>query len=219
MMRISMLLPLAAVLVALSFVPAGAIAFDQTDGDVTVPDPILFYPDNAIVINGVLGSGAPGWPANSGEQTGRLNRNGVASACGAPKVCDIFLTDPGRAYDAYEIRNNCSTSTCVQMQLLVLTQENCNLQANAYLGSYDPLNICTNYLADPGLSSGIPPSPVTMSFDVPAGETLVMVVHTTNPGESGCQYELTLSGDGAWPCDATPVEPASWGVIKSFYND
>ncbi len=216
MQRLS-ILTVAVALVTL--VPAGAIAYDQTDGDVPIPDPNLIYSDDVIVINGTLGSGAPGWPANSGQQVGRLNRNGIASACGAPKVCDIFLTDPGRAYDAYAIRNNCATTTCVQMQLLVLTQENCNLQANAYLGSFDPNNICTNYLADPGLSSGIPPTPVTMSFDVPPGQTLVMVVHTTNPGEIGCDYELTLAGADAWPCDATPVEPATWGVIKSFYND
>ncbi|HQR33895.1 MAG TPA: hypothetical protein PLK30_14255, partial [Blastocatellia bacterium] len=70
-----------------------------------------------------------------------------------------------------------------------------NLQSNAYLGSYDPNNICTNYLADPGLSLGVPPTPTSFSFNVPAGATFTVVVHTTVPGESGGQYNLRVLGN------------------------
>ena len=151
------------------------------------------------VINGTLGSCSPDWPnCTSGLQTGRLNRNGVQSTCAAPKVCDIFLTDPGRAYDAYTINNGTGMTACVTATLNVITQTACNLQINGYLNTYDPANICepqSDYLADPGFSSGTPPSPISMCFEVPDGDNLILVVHTTNPGEIGCEYELVLTGE------------------------
>ena len=30
---------------------------------------------------------------------------------------------------------------------------------------------------------------------MPAGQTLIVVVHTTNPGETGCPYTLTIQGN------------------------
>lgn len=194
---------------AVSFVAVGAFGqlADQTDNNA----PILPGPDGVgvcpIVINGVLGSGSPNWPSTSGTQTGRLNRNGVASTCAAPKVCDIFLTDPGRAFDAYEFTNSTGAPACVSTMLEVITQADCNLQVNTYLNTYDPANICTGYLADPGSSSGIPPNPVPpFEGTVPPGETMIAVVHTTNPGEIGCEYTLTFSGD------CIPVELQSFDV-------
>jgi hypothetical protein len=77
----------------------------------------------------------------------------------------------------------------------VLDQTGCNLEAIAYLNAFDPSSICTNYLGDPGLSSGSPPSPTTFSAVVPAGQTLIVVVHTTNLGGTGCSYTLTVVGD------------------------
>jgi hypothetical protein len=158
------------------------------------------------VINGTLGSGSPDWPSTSGNQTGRLNRNGISSACGAPKSCNIFDTTPGRAYDAYVFQNLSGSSVCVAVNLNVLTQSGCNLQSNAYLGTYNPANVCTNYLADPGQSSGIPPSPTNFSFDVPGGMIFTIVVHTTNPGEIGCAYQLSITGFDCAGYDTTFVD-------------
>ena len=158
------------------------------------------------VINGTLGS-CGDWPAcTSGVQTGRLNRNGIFSTCAVPKACDIFLTDPGRAFDAYTISNGTGATACVAVELNTITQTACNLQVNAYLNTYDPANICTNYLADPGMSSGSPPNPFSFCFDVPDGNDLVLVVHTTNPGEIGCEYQLVMSGD------CIPVELMEFSV-------
>lgn len=148
-----------------------------------------------IVIGGTLGSGSPDWPSTSGTQTGRLNRNGISSACGAPKSCLIFDSAPGRAFDAYTFTNDFGATACVSVTLDVITQTACNLQVDAYDTTFDPANICTNYLADPGLSSGIPPSQTGMSFDVAAGQSFVLDVHTTNPGEIDCLYTLTVSGE------------------------
>jgi len=164
---------------------------DQTDnGAVAQPGPAVTGRDT-VVIDGTLGSGSPSAPSVSGTQTGRLNRNGVASTCALPKVCDIFTTTPGYAFDAYTL----PATGCVTVDLTVLTQSGANYTVNAYVGSFDPNNICVNYLADCGLSSGVPPSPLSMSFEVPPGQEIVLVVHTTNVGEIGGDYELTITGD------------------------
>jgi hypothetical protein len=150
-----------------------------------------------IVIHGTLGSGSQDFTGvqSSGLQTGRLNRNGIASSCAAPKSCLIFDATGQRAYDAYQIHNDSGEDSCVTIQLSEASNQTCNLQSNAYLNTYNPASICTGYLGDPGLSTGVPPTATNFSVVVPANQTLIVVVHTTNPGESGCPYTLTILGD------------------------
>lgn len=150
-----------------------------------------------IVINGTLGSGDPDFPGPqfSGNALGRLNRNGISSTCATPKTCLIFTAVGNRAFDAYSIPNESGEDVCVAVNLSEAANLTCNLQSNAYLGTFDPNSICTNYLADPGLSTGVPPTATNMSFIVPAGQTLTVVVMTTNPGETGCAYTLTIVGN------------------------
>ncbi len=166
-------------------------------------------------INGRLGSGSPDHPSTSGNQTGRLFRDGISTQCGLPKPCVIAVATGSRAYDAYAIQNQTAAAACVNVGLNVITQTACNLQVNAYYGSYNPASVCTNYAADPGLSSGIPPTFVSMSLDLGPGQTMILVVHTTNPGEIGCEYELLVDGD---ICQSTKLNPASWGGVKILYR-
>lgn len=151
----------------------------------------------AVVIHGTLGSNDPTFPGPkaSGDQTGRLNRNGISSTCLAPKPCSIIDPAGTRKFDSYSIANTSGTPACVFVNLTETVGQTCNLQSNAYLDSYTPASICTGYLADAGLSTGVPPTPTNMSFVVPAGHTLIVVVHTTNPGETGCTYTLTVLGN------------------------
>lgn len=150
-----------------------------------------------VVINGTLGSGAPGFTGVqfSGDQTGRLNRNGIASSCAAPKTCLIFDPANLRKFDAYKIPNQSGQDACVSIVLSAPANTTCNMQSNAYLDTYVPSTICTGYLGDPGLSLGVPPTPTNFSVTVPAGHTLIVVVQTTNPGETGCPYTVTILGD------------------------
>jgi hypothetical protein len=151
-----------------------------------------------VVINGTLGTGDPNFPGPQTHGTstvGRLNRNGISSTCAAPKSCLIFDTATGRAFDTYAIPNQSGQAQCVSISLTAPDTTVCNVQSNAYLTSFDPNNICTNYLGDPGLSTGVPPTPTNFSVTVPTGQTLVIVVMTTNPGETGCPYTVTVLGD------------------------
>jgi len=65
-----------------------------------------------------------------------------------------------------------------------------------YLGTFDPNNLCTNYLADSG--SGGPS--VTFSFNLAAGATAVIVVYENSPNIGCAQYTLTVN-----PCQ--PGQP------------
>lgn len=179
---------------------------NQTDNGAPISVASPFQGGCPFTIDGTLGSGSPNYTGTSGDQTGRLNRNGIASTCAVPKVCDIFATDPGRAYDAYEFQNTSGGTSCVSATLEVITQTACNLQLNMYSNTYNPLDICEGYIADPGFSSGTPPSLLgPFEGDIPAGDSVIFVVHTTNPGEFGCEYLIHVDGD-CFPVELESLE-------------
>jgi hypothetical protein len=99
-----------------------------------------------------------------------------------------------RAYDAYTFKNNGTAQVCVTVTLTLPQQIGTNYQANSYLGSFDPNNICANYLADPGVSSATLSVPIVYSHNVPAGASFVVAVQTTNPGEIDGDYQLKVEG-------------------------
>jgi hypothetical protein len=171
--------------------------FDGETGNLTVNITCEEFACAPIAINGTLGTGDPAFTGTQthGTTVGRLNRNGIGSSCGAPKTCLPFDTTPGRAFDTYAIPNASGEDQCVVINLSAPANTTCNVQSNAYLTSFDGANICTNYLGDPGLSTGVPPTPTSFSVTVPAGQTLVVVVMTTNPGETGCPYTVNVIGD------------------------
>jgi hypothetical protein len=79
-----------------------------------------------------------------------------------------------------------------------------------------------NYLGDPGLSTGVPPTPTNFSVTVPAGQTLIVVVHTTNPGETGCPYTVTVVGDlcqGFDACIQNNLNPTQFILINTETGD
>jgi len=98
-----------------------------------------------------------------------------------------------RLYHLHTFTNAPGSAACVTIS----TTATCSSTTNpiipvAYLGSFDPSNLCTNYLGDPGAS----PNP-TNSFqvNVPAGGTLVVCVQEANHNQGGCSgYTLTVSG-------------------------
>lgn len=161
---------------------------------VSAPRAVIWQSCPPPVINGRLGSGSADYPGVSGVQLGRLNRDGVASACAAPKTCSLFTNSGARAYDAYTFKNTGAGPACVTVTLDVPQQLGANYQANSYLGGFDPNNICANYLADPGVSSATLSVPIVYSHTVPAGANFVVVVQTTNPGEIGGEYKLKVEG-------------------------
>jgi hypothetical protein len=147
-----------------------------------------------VVSTTVLDATAPVVPAGAtatatGTQNTRLARTNVASACGASKLYPGLLGGTGtRQYDAYTFTNCSATSRCVNV---TVNQSGVALFSAAYLTSYDPTNLATNYLADAGGSF----TSMTYSFNVAAGATFVVVVNEVNPaGGFGQTYTLNVDG-------------------------
>ena len=91
--------------------------------------------------------------------------------------------------------NNTGSSQCV---LVTMNGSQCGgdkqpIFSAAYLGSFNPNNLCQNYLGDAGFgTTGVE----VYSFDVPAGATFVIVVEEMFPG-SGCEsYSVGVIGSG-----------------------
>ena len=127
---------------------------------------------------------------------GRLARTGVGSTCATPK------SDPGsgsvdtRHYDSYTYTNSSGSGQCVTVTLTQTSGTDGGLFTAAYLGSFDPTNPDTNYLADPGASDSLN-VPTTYSFILSAGQTAVIVVHEVDADgcaslDLGCNYTLSV---------------------------
>src|SRR5687767_13850664 len=124
-------------------------------------------------------------------QTGRINRAGIASSFQSSKTCSILVDTLPRHYDAYTFANASGSASCYTV---TIDAGSCTgsryLFSTAYLGSFNRESLCTNYLADIGIS----PNPVgSYSFTVPAGTTFVVVVHEieVNGGCSGYTLNVT----------------------------
>jgi hypothetical protein len=146
-----------------------------------------------------------------GTQTGRLNLSGAgtASTCGVAKANPGASATGARPFESYTFTNTSASTVCVTVTLQEEKQQNDFLFAVAYAGSYNPAAPATNYLADWGSSNRI--FPMTMSFDVLAGQTVVIVVVGNTAGSAGgTPYTLTVNG---LPEAATsPAELIEFGV-------
>jgi autotransporter-associated beta strand protein len=135
------------------------------------------------VIRGTLGIG-------SLVQTNRLFLNGIKSICGVQKPCPGTAGALGdRYYDAYTFENG-ESNACITVAL----QSSCSLSSAAYTNSYNPANLCQNYLADMG---GVTTSN-SYSFNVRRGARFVVVVYGANPGDA-CDYTLSVDGGSCRP--------------------
>lgn len=154
-----------------------------------------------VVVNGALGSGSGDRPFVSGQQSpNRLRFDESPSACAAPKTCPGVSGDTGTfTYDAYTFTNNSQQAQCVTLHVEGSLDCESTAQAVVYLGSYDPANVCLNYLADAGVGGDS-----TFSFIVPAGSNFVVVMVAGSKGgeTDGCRYRFTLTGN---ICDLCPT--------------
>jgi hypothetical protein len=140
-----------------------------------------------VTLNGALGT-------NSLQQSARLNRNTIVSGCGAPKTCPGPTGSGNRSYDAYTFKNGPSNA-CITV---TLTAPLSDVFSAAYNTSFDPLNLCLNYLADAGNSTLTALTPRTYSFDVAANATFIVTVNEVNAGAGG-SYTLDVSGGDCRP--------------------
>jgi len=152
--------------------------------------------------------------ASDPNQEGRLGRNAVVSGCGTAKVCPGILGTGNRRYDVLTFPNGPGAACAT----IATTSTNATgggaMIPVAYLNAYIPPvvgmtgNICINYLGDPGGSPAFGTTN-TFSVDVPANQTLVVVVQEANLGQAaGSTYTLQVSGlvgNGVGPGPCAPA--------------
>jgi hypothetical protein len=157
------------------------------------------------VIDGTLEDSDP-------VQEGRLGRNGLVSSCGTAKVCPGIFGTGNRRYDVLSFPNGPGDACATISTTSTNTTGGGAILSVAYLNNYIPPvvgmtdNICINYLGDPGGSPAFNTTN-TFSVDVPANQTLVVVVEETNASQTpGSTYTLEVSGlvgDGVGPGPCT----------------
>jgi hypothetical protein len=146
-------------------------------------------------------------------QVDRMNRSGVSSCCGGGPVCVIFGDGQLHHYDAYAFTNTTGSTQCVTVAISTDCQGSNFIFTAAYLGTFDPNNICANWIADEG-SSPVPGDPTPFSFNIEDGQTFVLVVSEVT-ANAGCpSYTMTVSGlcSGGTPTptpSATPTATAT----------
>jgi len=147
------------------------------------PTPTATPSCTPIVVTGSITNGDP-------TQVHRVFRSGTASTCGAPGSCSI-LSAGAIHYNAYTFTNTSGSTQCVTVDMNTSCIGTNNIFTVAYLESFDPNNICTNYLADEGLS----PTPANQfSFNLDHGQTVVLVVSEVTSGAGCPSYTMTVSG-------------------------
>ena len=163
------------------------------------------------VVNGSLDTSDP-------VQEGRMGRNGAVSSCGTAKACPGIFGTGNRRYDVLSLANG-PAAACASISLTATnTTAGGAILSVAYLNTYIPPTpgntgtICTNYLGDPGGSPAFNATN-TFSVNVPANQTLVVVVEETNLNQpAGSTYTLQVSGlvgNGVGPGPCAPANLVS----------
>jgi hypothetical protein len=166
-------------------------------------------PDQVYRLNGTIGGGGTPTPTPTAsptctpiEVTGdislgdptqidRLFRSGIPQTCPPSTFCAIFGDPTPRHYDSYSFANTTGATQCVNINTDTPCTGTNFIFTGAYLNSFDPNNICTNWIGDSGSS----PNPAqAFDVEVPAGETLVVVVSEVTANAGCSSYTVTVSG-------------------------
>lgn len=160
------------------------VIMDSPESNTPVPDVVC------NTFNGTLAATDPVIPG------GRFFRDGIASSCGSTKSpCPGFFANGNNNYDTYTWTNPLCTPQCLT---ITTTNPGFDVFSQAYLGTFNPNDLCAGYIGDAGASAATRSYGVT----VPALATVTIVVTTVNPGVF-VSYTLTL--DAGTACSAAGV--------------
>ncbi len=145
------------------------------------------------------------------------------STCTNVTTCTASVVDGfSRHYDTHTYTNNTGSSQCVTVRVDATQCGPAALFSVAYLGSFDPSNLCTNYLADPAR----PGPTMTYSFNLGPGQTAVILITESNENVGCPSYTVSIN-----PCDnsgqptatptstSVPVTPTATGTATPCVPD
>ena len=104
--------------------------------------------------------------------------------------------------------NNSASAACFTVTINAALGGAGDIESAAYVGTYDPTNLCLNYLGDTGIVGlGTTVPNVSYSFVVPPQSPFVIVVNTTGTITASSVFSGTVSGfiddsAGTGPCPA-----------------
>ncbi len=150
------------------------------------------------------------------NQTARLFRADPASTCAVSHAFPGTSGAGNRRFDSYTLTNPAGQPTaCVTVTLTTDKAATDFLQAVAYLGSFNPASLGTNYIADIGASPSIG-YPKSLSFNLAGGATTVIIVNETTAAGSGTNTPYTLKVQGI-PITSAPTlaKVASFDAINA----
>ena len=143
--------------------------------------------------------------ANDPTQDDRLGRDGLPSSCGG-KGCPGGGFPGTKRFQTFNFRNNSVAPACFTVTIKAALGGAGDIESAAYLGSYDPTDLCLNYLGDSGVVGlGTTLPNVSYSFVVPGQSDFVVVVNTTGTIDTSSVFSGTVSGffdftPGPGPC-------------------
>ena len=148
------------------------------------PTPTATPSCTPIVVTGSIDAGDP-------TQNDRLFRSGIPQTCPPTTACQVFGDLALHHYDEYTFTNTTGATQCVTVDTNTACTGTNFIFIAAYLGSFDPNNICTNWIGDSG-SSPNPDQPFQVNID--PGQTFVVVVSEVT-ADAGCPgYTVTITG-------------------------
>src|SRR5262245_15375453 len=185
---------------------SGGQSFDAFASGTPTPTPTPAC--TPILVEGTIDGSDP-------TQTDRLFRDGVPSTCAAPKVCPgPFGDGQQHHYDMWTFTNSTGSSQCVSVDASTSCVGTNYIFLAAYLGTFDPTDICANYLADQGSSPDPSAPPGPFSFNRDDGQAVVIVVSEVT-ADTGCpDYTMSVSGlcsGGGGPCTLQP-----WNEVANY---
>jgi hypothetical protein len=124
-----------------------------------------------------------------------------------------------RSYNAHTFRNG-PAAACITVSLTGALGD--DVFSAAYLGSFNPVNLCANYLADCGSSTSGSLTPRVCSLNVAANQLFVVTVNEITPGAGG-EYALSVTGGNCRPVlNATRADPSKarldWTTAAAGYH-
>jgi len=190
------------------------------NGGVTRSFPFQAPTGQLALISTTLDTTAPvagaNYTAATGTQTGRPNFTFPISGCGSTKTNPGTTSTLARRYDAFTFTNTSGSSICVTVALYY--SSTVLLHVNGYLGSFVPATPTVNWRGDGGGSATNGAGTAQLfSVDVPAAQTLVVVVSESNQnGGLNTPYTLRVTGlsSAAVPANQAPVNAVPAGTLN-----
>jgi hypothetical protein len=159
------------------------------------------------------------YTATTGLQLSRMNFTFPISACGSAKANPgAAVSALNRRYDAYSFTNPSAAPICVTVNLT--HSANVLLYVDAYIPTFVPATVATNWAADNGGSATSGAGTTQLfAFNVLAGQTFTVVVSESNSGGApNVPYNLTVTGlpAAAVPANVAPVNavPGAQTVLE-----